>query len=151
MNVCSTFVVSSIDEKTLKRKGVCAASLPTTMGYNAMEDFFPTMTLKPNPNCDDAHCKQRQKEYLAIPKIQQKQTIVIEQKPVHEDNEWGISLLDERSGHSDEKTCVSSTPGVRHAYTVSTPTYGNNSEEEQTVPESTGLSLEELMAEMKSI
>ncbi|XP_071579026.1 ubiquitin-like modifier-activating enzyme 5 isoform X2 [Temnothorax nylanderi] len=149
--VCSTFVVSSIDEKTLKRKGVCAASLPTTMGYNAMEDFFPTMTLKPNPNCDDAHCKQRQKEYLAIPKIQQKQTIVIEQKPVHEDNEWGISLLDERSGHSDEKTCVSSTPGVRHAYTVSTPTYGNNSEEEQTVPESTGLSLEELMAEMKSI
>lgn len=108
-------VASSIDEKTLKREGVCAASLPTTMGivagflvqnalkfllkfgkvshylgYNAMEDFFPTMTLKPNPNCDDAHCKQRQKEYLAIPKIQQKQTAVIEEKPVHEDNEWGI-------------------------------------------------------------
>ncbi|XP_024880415.1 ubiquitin-like modifier-activating enzyme 5 [Temnothorax curvispinosus] len=169
-------VASSIDEKTLKREGVCAASLPTTMGivagflvqnalkfllkfgkvshylgYNAMEDFFPTMTLKPNPNCDDAHCKQRQKEYLALPKIQQKQTIVIEEKPVHEDNEWGISLVDERSGHSDEKTHMSSTPGVRHAYTVSTPTYGNNSEEEQTVPESTGLSLEELMAEMKSI
>ncbi|TGZ49510.1 ubiquitin-like modifier-activating enzyme 5 isoform X1 [Temnothorax longispinosus] len=169
-------VASSIDEKTLKREGVCAASLPTTMGivagflvqnalkfllkfgkvshylgYNAMEDFFPTMTLKPNPNCDDAHCKQRQKEYLALPKIQQKQTIVIEEKPVHEDNEWGISLVDERSGHSDEKTQMSSTPGVRHAYTVSTPTYGNNSEEEQTVPESTGLSLEELMAEMKSI
>lgn len=108
-------VASSIDEKTLKREGVCAASLPTTMGiiagflvqnslkfllkfgkvshylgYNAMEDFFPTMTLKPNPNCDDAHCKQRQKEYLATPKIQQKQTVVIEEKPVHEDNLWGI-------------------------------------------------------------
>lgn len=63
----------------------------------------------------------------------------------------GISLVDESSSHSDEKTCVLSAPGVRHAYTVSTPTYGNNSEEEQTVPESTGLSLEELMAEMKSI
>lgn len=108
-------VASSIDEKTLKREGVCAASLPTTMGiiagflvqnalkfllkfgkvshylgYNAMEDFFPTMILRPNPNCNDAYCKQRQKEYLAMPKIQQKQTVIIEEKPVHEDNEWGI-------------------------------------------------------------
>lgn len=107
-------MASSIDEKTLKREGVCAASLPTTMGivagflvqnalkfllkfgkvshylgYNAMEDFFPTMILRPNPNCDDAHCKQRQKEYLAMPKVQRKQTVV-EEKPVHEDNEWGI-------------------------------------------------------------
>lgn len=60
----------------------------------------------------------------------------------------GISLIEEHSGHENEKTCVS-TPGVRHAYTVSMPTCENNSEEEQTVP--TGLSLEELMAEMKSI
>ncbi|KYM94676.1 Ubiquitin-like modifier-activating enzyme 5 [Cyphomyrmex costatus] len=166
-------VASSIDEKTLKREGVCAASLPTTMGivagflvqntlkfllkfgkvshylgYNAMEDFFPTMTLRPNPNCDDAYCKQRQKEYLIKPKIQQKQTTIIE-KPVHEDNEWGISLVDEWSDHSDKKTCTSSTSGVRQAYTVPIPTHATNSE--QTVPESTGLSLEELMAEMKSI
>jgi len=28
-------VASSIDEKTLKREGVCAASLPTTMGIVA--------------------------------------------------------------------------------------------------------------------
>lgn len=64
----------------------------------------------------------------------------------------GISLVDESSSHSGEKTyCVLSAPGVRHAYTVSRSTHGNNSEEEQTVPESTGLSLEELMAEMKSI
>ncbi|XP_011169397.1 ubiquitin-like modifier-activating enzyme 5 isoform X2 [Solenopsis invicta] len=144
-------VASSIDEKTLKREGVCAASLPTTMGYNAMEDFFPTMTLRPNPNCDDIHCKQRQKEYLAIPKIQQKETIITEEKPIHEDNEWGISLVDEQSDYSDKKTCTLSTPGVRHAYTVSALTRETNSEEEQTVPESTGLSLEELMAEMKAI
>ncbi|KYN40892.1 Ubiquitin-like modifier-activating enzyme 5 [Trachymyrmex septentrionalis] len=167
-------VASSIDEKTLKREGVCAASLPTTMGivagflvqntlkfllkfgkishylgYNAMEDFFPTMTLRPNPNCDDEYCKQRQKEYLAKPKIQQNQTAIIE-KPVHEDNEWGICLVNERSDHSDEEASTLSTPGVRHAYTVPTPTYATNSEE-QTIPESTGLSLEELMAEMKSI
>lgn len=57
-------------------------------------------------------------------------------------------MVDERSNQSDEKPCVLPTSGVRHAYTISTST---NSEEEQTVPESTGLSLEELMAQMKSI
>lgn len=99
----------------MKREGVCAASLPTTMGivagflvqnalkfllqfgqvsyylgYNAMEDFFPKMILRPNPNCDDTNCRQRQKEYLAKPKLQPKPTEVIEEKPVHEDNEWGV-------------------------------------------------------------
>lgn len=28
-----------------------------------MVDFFPTMVLKPNPDCDDYFCKQRQKEF----------------------------------------------------------------------------------------
>lgn len=63
------------------------------LGYNAMEDFFPKMSLKPNPNCDDMYCRQRQKEYLAKPKIQQKTTKKIEEKPVHKDNEWGILQL----------------------------------------------------------
>ena len=168
-------VASSIDEKTLKREGVCAASLPTTMGivagflvqntlkfllkfgqvsyylgYNAMEDFFPTMTLKPNPNCDDAHCRQRQKEYAQKPKSQQKPN-KIEEKAVHEDNKWGISLVDEQGCQPDEKSPVLSTSGVRYVYTIPTSTHATNSEREQTVPESTGLSLEELMAEMKSI
>jgi ubiquitin-like modifier-activating enzyme 5 len=33
------------------------------LGYNAMVDFFPTMTLKPNTDCDDYFCRQRQKEF----------------------------------------------------------------------------------------
>lgn len=78
-------VASGIDEKTLKREGVCAASLPTTMGivagmlvqntlkylltfgdtsdylgYSAMKDFFPKMTLRPNPTCGDSWCVKRQ-------------------------------------------------------------------------------------------
>lgn len=108
-------VASSIDEKTLKREGVCAASLPTTMGivagflvqntlkfllkfgqvsyylgYNAMEDFFPQMTLKPNPNCDDTHCRQRQEEYKQKPKSLENPSKIIEEKPIHEDNKWGM-------------------------------------------------------------
>merc|ERR1712020_204871 len=79
-------VASGIDEKTLKRDGVCAASLPTTMGivagflvqntlkyllhfgdvsdylgYNAMTDFFPRMTMRPNADCDEFYCRDRQK------------------------------------------------------------------------------------------
>jgi len=145
------------------------------LGYNAMEDFFPKMILRPNPNCDDANCRQRQREYLAKPKIQQEPTEINEEKPVHEDNEWGvywqiiiifwdvfcsyiilnwalfyftgISLVEEQSGQPDKEPNVLSTSGVRRAYTIPKA----DSEEEQTVPESTGLSLEELMAEMKAI
>ncbi|KAF0297205.1 Ubiquitin-like modifier-activating enzyme 5 [Amphibalanus amphitrite] len=77
-------VASGIDEKTLKRDGVCAASLPTTMGvvsgllvqntlkyllkfgnvthylgYSSLQDFFPTMSMKPNPSCDDSYCRHQ--------------------------------------------------------------------------------------------
>jgi hypothetical protein len=33
------------------------------LGYNALKDFFPTMTMKPNPVCEDTNCVLRQKEY----------------------------------------------------------------------------------------
>lgn len=81
-------VASGIDERTLKREGVCAASLPTTMGiiagllvqntlkyllkfgkvghylgYSSLTDFFPTMEIKPNPGCPNPLCHQRQREW----------------------------------------------------------------------------------------
>eukprot|EP00899_Mesostigma_viride_P014033 jgi/Mesvir1/22630/Mv14067-RA.1 len=81
-------VASGIDERTLKREGVCAASLPTTMGivagllvqnalklllgfgdvtpylgYSALKDFFPTYEMRPNPDCSNAQCVLRQAEY----------------------------------------------------------------------------------------
>ncbi len=83
-------VASGIDEKTLKREGVCAASLPTTMGiisgflvqntlkyllsfgtvtqylgYNAMKDFFPSFQVKANPQCTNKWCRKRQEEHLS--------------------------------------------------------------------------------------
>ncbi|GAV80774.1 ThiF domain-containing protein [Cephalotus follicularis] len=82
-------VASGVDERTLKREGVCAASLPTTMGvvagllvqntlkfllkfgnvspylgYNSLKDYFPTMEMRPNPHCLNAACLERQNEYL---------------------------------------------------------------------------------------
>lgn len=28
-----------------------------------MQDFFPTMTMKANPQCNDRHCREQQEEY----------------------------------------------------------------------------------------
>jgi hypothetical protein len=33
------------------------------LGYNALQDFFPTMSMKPNEQCDDNHCMRQQAEY----------------------------------------------------------------------------------------
>lgn len=71
-----------------KREGVCAASLPTTMGiiagflaqntlkyllhfgevseyvgYDAMRDHFPRVELRANPECRNALCAERQEAY----------------------------------------------------------------------------------------
>ncbi|XP_066598323.1 ubiquitin-like modifier-activating enzyme 5 [Prorops nasuta] len=154
-------VAANIDEKTLKRDGVCAASLPTTMGivagflvqnalkyllnfgtvthylgYNALQDFFPIMSLKPNPQCDDSYCRQRQKEYEAKPKVEEASEVV-EDKPLHEDNEWGISLIDENE----------ETPEFNLPNQFASDAYRAAVEAE----EASGPSLEELMAQMKSI
>ncbi|KAF3425860.1 hypothetical protein E2986_09969 [Frieseomelitta varia] len=154
-------VAENIDEKTLKRDGVCAASLPTTMGivagflvqnalkyllnfgdvtyylgYNAMQDFFPIMTLKPNPNCEDRYCRKHQLDYASKPKPEQRVEEAVEDKPLHEDNEWGITLVDERDQQIDEK--------------VHSASWSIDSQINQ-IPSECDTSLEELMAQMKSI
>lgn len=115
-------VASGIDEKTLKREGVCAASLPTTMGlvaamlvqntlkyllgfgqvsyylgYSAMKDFFPSDVMRPNPECMNAHCRKQQ----AVPEHNAWTPMVWSAlghdgeaglEVAHDDNEWGIEL-----------------------------------------------------------
>lgn len=169
-------VASNIDEKTLKKDGVCAASLPTTMGivagflvqntlkyllgfgevtyylgYSALKDFFPTMKMKPNPSCEEVFCRQRQQEFLERevkkPKAKVKQEEVKE--VVHEDNEWGISLVAETS-EEELKAAEGSMPdlveGVRPAYTIVTSQVKDGG----TVGD-TDESLEELMTKMKHL
>ncbi|XP_005074885.1 ubiquitin-like modifier-activating enzyme 5 isoform X2 [Mesocricetus auratus] len=171
-------VASNIDEKTLKREGVCAASLPTTMGvvagilvqnvlkfllnfgtvsfylgYNAMQDFFPTMSMRPNPQCDDRNCRKQQEEYKkkAATRPAQEAAPEEEEEIVHEDNEWGIELVSEVS---EEELKNSSGPipdlpeGITVAYTV--PKKQEDSVSEVTVEDSSE-SLEDLMARMKNM
>merc|ERR1719228_509157 len=165
-------VASNIDEKTLKKDGVCAASLPTTMGivagflvqnslkfllkfgqvshylgYNAMLDFFPTMSMKPNPNCDEYQClklqKARAEELAANPEIVLE--VEEEEAVVHEDNDWGISLVDEDVGDVGAGGSQEVAQGISMAYSYKAPDVDEDVPDDS---EDTGESLEELMAKM---
>ncbi|XP_005185136.1 ubiquitin-like modifier-activating enzyme 5 [Musca domestica] len=167
-------VAENIDEKTLKREGVCAASLPTTMGitagmlvqntlkyllnfgevsdylgYNAMNDFFPKMTLKPNTQCDDRHCLARQKEFAAKPKPVKEEVVEETNEQLHDDNEWGIELVDDSQPEEVAKPTEASnvTEGLRLAYEALVQ---DDTASANTVS-AADVNLEDLMAQMKSM
>uniref|UniRef100_A0A8C8C122 Ubiquitin-like modifier-activating enzyme 5 n=1 Tax=Oncorhynchus tshawytscha TaxID=74940 RepID=A0A8C8C122_ONCTS len=169
-------VAANIDEKTLKREGVCAASLPTTMGvvagilvqnvlkyllkfgtvshylgYNAMQDFFPTMAMKANPTCDDRYCRKQQDDYKKEAERPKKVVEeVVEEEVVHEENDWGIELVSEQT---EEELHAASGPvpdlpeGITVAYTIPEKTGASGGE----TVEETEQSLEELMAQMRKM
>ncbi|OWR53445.1 ubiquitin modifier-activating enzyme 5 [Danaus plexippus plexippus] len=164
-------VASNIDEKTLKRDGVCAASLPTTMGivagflvqntlkyllsfgnvshylgYSAMTDYFPRMSLKPNLQCDDSFCRQRQSEYSSRPAVELATEVTEDPAPLHEDNEWGISLVDENSPE-EESVGLKLVEGVQVAYAIA----GDSSTPETSSAVAAEEDLEELMRKMKNM
>lgn len=168
-------VAENIDEKTLKREGVCAASLPTTMGivagmlvqntlkyllsfgevsdylgYNALNDFFPKISLKPNPTCSDNWCITRQKEFQSRPKVEKVIAAVVDDMPLHEENEFGIELVDETS--HDEAVGIpqseqSAYSGLKLAYDA--PDVESASAADTIVADD--VSLEELMRQMNNI
>ncbi|XP_070582457.1 ubiquitin-like modifier-activating enzyme 5 isoform X2 [Erythrolamprus reginae] len=170
-------VAANIHEKTLKREGVCAASLPTTMGvvagllvqnvlkyllnfgmvsfylgYNALQDFFPTMTMKPNPQCSDQNCRIQQEQYKKKEAVNPKEELIDqEEEVVHEDNDWGIELVSEISEEElkDDSSPFPDLPeGIMLAYTI--PNKKENVPGGEMVEESEE-SLEELIAKMKNI
>ncbi|XVF49626.1 hypothetical protein PTKIN_Ptkin04bG0028600 [Pterospermum kingtungense] len=144
-------VASGVDERTLKREGVCAASLPTTMGvvagllvqntlkfllkfghvspylgYSSLKDFFPTMAMKPNPQCTNAACLERQKEYIlakpardaaAKAKMEAEASAAAADVPLHADNEWSISVVDDEL----ESTCGTSSDALPEGLTRELP------------------------------
>ena len=170
-------VASNIDEKTLKRDGVCAASLPTTMGivagflvqntlkyllgfgtvthylgYNAMQDFFPQMSLKPNPQCEESKCQKWQKEYSK--RLAEQNSNVVNDKNtneevevIHEDNSWGICLVDE-SKDAPEPKMPDLSEGLSYAYSV--PDVPGSKDEEVDVS-TQDQSLDDLMNQLKVI
>ncbi|KAI5136001.1 Ubiquitin-Like Modifier-Activating Enzyme 5 [Manis pentadactyla] len=122
------------------------------LGYNAMQDLFPTMSMKPNPQCVDRNCRKQQDEYNKKVAALPKQEVVHEEETItHEDNEWGIELVSEVSEEELKNSSgpVSDVPEViTVAYTI--PKKENDSVPEVTVEDS-GESLEDLMAKMKNM
>ncbi|CEF67778.1 Ubiquitin-like modifier-activating enzyme 5 [Strongyloides ratti] len=166
-------VASNIDEKTLKKDGVCAASLPTTMaviagmlvqnslkyllnfgtvsnyvGYNALVDFFPKEEMLPNPQCSDKYCVIRQKEYHQKKLLEPQEKVVKkEDEPVlHEDNEWGITLVDE-SNSIEESSLRAPSSGLSYSYDLPNQVSEENVEETQTK----NVNLSDLMAQLKNM
>ncbi|XP_068437548.1 ubiquitin-like modifier-activating enzyme 5 [Clinocottus analis] len=169
-------VAANIDEKTLKRDGVCAASLPTTMGvvagllvqnvlkfllkfgtvsyylgYNAMQDFFPTMAMKANTQCSDRYCRRQQEEYKRKEAERPKVEAVPEEEEeiVHEDNNWGIELVSEVTD-AELQAASGALPDLPEGITVAYTIPVEDTESGETVGE-TEQSLEDLMAQMRKL
>jgi len=171
-------VASNIDERTLKKEGVCAASLPTTMGivagflvqntlkyllgfgdvthylgYNALKDFFPTMSMKPNTQCDDNHCRRQQEKYQR--ELAEQPAVAAAAEPeeaavVHDDNNWGIELVSETTDaelSTAERAIPDLVQGVEAAYTLPQSDYAKSSEPCDLVSDE--VSLDELMRRNK--
>lgn len=112
-------VASGIDEKTLKRDGVCAASLPTTMGlvaallvqntlkfllgfgqisyylgYSALLDHFPSGVMRPNPDCGNSFCRRLQHKYEGQwAPMQWSGRKIDPEVELHTENDWGIEVV----------------------------------------------------------
>ncbi|CAH0516163.1 unnamed protein product [Peronospora belbahrii] len=132
-------VASGIDESTLKREGVCAASLPTTMGlvaamlvqnvlkyllgfgqvsyylgYSAMTDFFPSDVMRPNPECSNVQCRKQQAvaEHIGWTPMVWKALGHDGQENLvveHDNNEWGIELEEKDASGVTEAPAVEMT------------------------------------------
>lgn len=173
-------VASNIDERTLKKEGVCAASLPTTMaivagllvqnslkyllefgkvstylGYNALEDFFPTWSMKPNPECDDRFCRERQKDFQKQQELDKSNPRrEVESEKIAEsstENEFGIEIVE---SHQEDAAAFQVTKGLQFAYLKGKETRANESDpvefDEENVEAPTE-SIEELMAKLKRV
>ncbi|KAH6831217.1 Rossmann-fold superfamily protein [Perilla frutescens var. hirtella] len=177
-------VASGVDERTLKREGVCAASLPTTMGvvagllvqntlkyllkfgsvtpylgYNALKDYFPTMEMKPNPQCSNAACMERQKEYIlakpardaAAAKAKMEAEESVEPECLHDDNEWNISVVDDDNDAQGSKASSGAvTEGLVHEL-PSADAFQQPPVTEETTTTTTGDDLEELRKQLEAL
>eukprot|EP01001_Neometanema_parovale_P007016 NODE_3343_length_1236_cov_132.690925_g3174_i0.p1 GENE.NODE_3343_length_1236_cov_132.690925_g3174_i0~~NODE_3343_length_1236_cov_132.690925_g3174_i0.p1 ORF type:complete len:397 (-),score=59.60 NODE_3343_length_1236_cov_132.690925_g3174_i0:46-1164(-) len=165
----------------VKREGVCAASLPTTMGiiagflsqnvlkfllgfgvvspyigYDALQDHFPTTTFKANPDCSNTHCLQRQEEYQAhlaaqpaVPPTSSNAAPSKPAVPVQTENEWGITIDDVYEGHD-----LAAGQGLEYAFSRPADEPARSTEKETPVlppNDSAEETLEELQARLRSL
>ena len=171
-------VASGQDERALKREGVCAASLPTTMGvvagllvqnvlkrllgfgevtaylgYNSLRDFFPNMVLRPNPQCGSKHCLRRQQDHARLLASLPPPPPAPAAQPaaaLHGDDDFGIQVEDSSAQDDDHQTSFSNLqlPPVQQQQ--------QQQQQQQHAPESdapsvSAMDLEKLRSQFKSL
>ena len=120
-----------------------------------MDDFFPKYSMKPNPDCDEYHCLKNQKAF-AIKEAERLKNLPAEPEKsdepenLHEENEWGICLEADDSPDVGSATAEEANvgEGLRLAYERRVTL---TAEEKVAAEESNEQSLEDLMAQMKSM
>ena len=99
------------------------------VGYAALTDFYPTMRLGANPECDNAACRACQKRFKAsgietlLPWCPpaKKEVAAVQ----HEDNDWGISCDDVGAGdESGAEAAVSLAIGVANNIPIARRRHG---------------------------
>lgn len=134
-------IAADIDERTLRREGVCAASLPTTMGiiaglltqntlklllhfgdvsaylgYSSTSDHFDRRCLLPNSVCDGCRkwqeaYKRKEREPRQLHHAKPSATTEV----VHTSNEWSIEVVDSSDALHDEIAhSFARNAGARH-------------------------------------
>ncbi|KYF46153.1 ThiF family protein [Toxoplasma gondii TgCatPRC2] len=129
---------------------LCFGQTTPFLAYNSLDDFFPSFTMQPNPQCADAWCRKRQAEvaekaiplssYFLTSKEEQKE-LESESAVVHEDNPFGISLTDEGTNSTLEPPSSASSSSAAKEI----------SQEQTEKSLDDGLSIDHLMAQMKRL
>lgn len=65
------------------------------LGYNALLDYFPIMSLKPNETCSDSYCVKRQKEFKIaeakrLAEMVEPEPVELVQEDLHPDNDFRL-------------------------------------------------------------
>ena len=67
--------------------------------------------MRPNVDCEEFHCRDKQKVFIAAEEERRKRESLLEDtvgediiEVLHEENEWGISLVEEPCIESDKRT-----------------------------------------------
>eukprot|EP00967_Tisochrysis_lutea_P006415 scaffold7618_cov30-Tisochrysis_lutea.AAC.2 len=88
------------------------------LGYSALRDHFPGMTLKPNPDCTSYWCRKQQQAYAtkapereaaakAAAEAAAAASAAADEVELHIDNEWGIEV-----GGCDEEVTDAPSAGT---------------------------------------
>eukprot|EP01060_Flectonema_neradi_P003073 TRINITY_DN11926_c1_g1_i1.p1 TRINITY_DN11926_c1_g1~~TRINITY_DN11926_c1_g1_i1.p1 ORF type:complete len:376 (+),score=73.38 TRINITY_DN11926_c1_g1_i1:48-1130(+) len=168
---CVPPLVVATGEKQPKREGVCAASLPTTMGiiagflsqaalkyllqfgqvspyigYDSLTDSFPSITLKANPECSNATCLRKQQEFKLKPAAVSTKPTQQQTAPINTDNEWGISIIEECAGDD-----VDVQPGLQFDFLRSEEVGDDPSIEPSDLVAGSSATVEDLAAKLKAM